>query len=326
MKTVTILSFLFCLSLLLLPAIVKGQSTNINLTVTTDKSAYYGFNAITINGLLQNNGVSESNGLVGIQIQDQKGNLLIIRTIRTGTSTLTSLPSQISSACLSDLSGNPQSNIQTGSLGYFAINMVNNDNSARSMLVTVNLFDSDGIPIGQISEQCSLLADTSGGAILSLQIPSWARSGTATGYANIYSDWSNNGGVPMSLEKSFTFTITNGLNSVGDISSSNANQGAYSLTFRLPTMGPTNAAYTVYASTSYSGVTQTKNTSFNCQFGDFNGDGTVDSKDFFFFTNNYISYTNGNPITSSQCDMNQDGKIDSSDFFIFVECYITYWS
>lgn len=326
MRTKKTLPFLLCLLILCIPAAAKAQSTTVNLTVTTDKRAYYGFSPLDIIGTMQCNGVAVSDGLVGLQIQDSQGNVLVIRTVRTGASTPSSLPCQISSAYLSDMSGNSQSSVQAGNLGYFTINLINNDKVTQSMLVTINLYDSDGIPIGEISEQCSLLANTNGAAILSLQIASWARAGTANGYADVYSDWPSNGGVPISLEQPFQFTITDGLSSIGDISSSNGNQGTYNLTFRLPTMGPVDANYTVYASTSYSGVTVTKSTSFNCQFGDFNGDGVVDSVDFFIFANAYISSSSGNTNYCQLCDMTQNGQVDSQDFFIFLNCFITYWS
>ena len=178
-------SLLFCLILFSIPLI--GAQPTLNLTVSTDKQAYCGFNVVTISGALQNNGVASNNGLVGLQVQDSNGNILIIRTLKTGIANPPSLPAQIS-AYLSDQSEHPQSSIQAGALSYFTTNLVNNDNLALSMLITINLFDSDGIPIGQISEQCSLLSEKTGSAILSIQIPNWAHTGTAYGYANIYTD------------------------------------------------------------------------------------------------------------------------------------------
>lgn len=312
--------------MLSLPTLAKAQSTNVTLSLTTNNKAYYSFNPFTVSGLLQSNGASASDGLVGLEIQDSAGKILVIRTLRTGTSTPSSLSCQISSAYLSDMSGNPQNSIQTGALGYFTVDLVNNADVVQTMLVTINLYDNDGIPIGQISEQCSLLANTSGVAILSIQIPTYARSGIAYGFADVYSDWPSNDGVPLGLEQAFQFTILNGLSSIGSILSSNSNQGTYSLTFRLPTMGPANDNYTVYASTSYAGSITTESTKFNCEFGDFTSSGTVDSTDFFIFTNSFISYSNGNSNYNPLCDMNQDGKIDSQDFFAFLNCYIAYWS
>ena len=136
----------------------------------------------------------------------------------------------------------------------------------------------------------------------------------------------SNGGVPISLEQPFQFVVAGGLKSINNISTTNSNQGSYSLTFRLPTMCAVNTDYTVYSSTASSGLTTTKNTLFNCQFGDFNGDGVIDYADFFIFASNYNIYWSGNTSYNHLCDMNQDGKINSEDFFAFMNCYLTYWS
>lgn len=326
LKIKTFLLFLLCLLIFSSPLLVKAQSSTVTLTVATDKQVYFGFGVIIISGSLQHNGVSSIDGLVGLQIEDSNGNTLVIRTLRTGTSTTSSLPAQISSAYLSDSSENPQSSIQAGGLGYFTVNLVNNDNVERSMLVTINLFDSAGIPIGQISEPCSLMSSQTDPAILSIPIQTWAHNGVAYGYANIYTNWPSDGGVPISLEQSFNFTITGGANSISNIYSCNANQGIYSLTFRLPAMGLAGVIYSVYVSTSYSGTTALNSASFHCYFGDFNGDGFVDSRDLFIFADSYMMYISGNPSYCTLCDMNQDGKIDSADFFLFVDCFVTYWS
>jgi hypothetical protein len=314
-------SFLFLSSLLL----VRAQTSNLTLSVVADKEDYCGFSAVTISGNLLKNNAPVNGGLVALQIQDSTGNTLVVRTLKTGTSDPVSLAARISSAFLSDQSEHQLSSIQVGLLGYFTINIVNNLNIPQSMLITVNLFDSAGIPIGQISEPGSLMASQAVGAILSLQIPSWAHSGIAYGYANIYTDWPSNGGVPLGPEQSFQFTIAGGQNSISDVYNSNYSQGPYSLTFRLPVNG-LSGNYSVVASSSYSGITVLNSTSFRAQFADFYKDGVLNSQDFFFFANSFIEYSAGHNDYSSLCDLNQDEKINSADFFLFVDCYMTYWS
>jgi hypothetical protein len=321
----TIFPLISCLIIFSSLFLVNAQSPKISLTVTTDKQVYCGFGAVTISGTLQQNGVPASDGLIGLQVQDSEGNTLVIRTLRTGTSNLATA-AQINSAYLSDQSEHLETSIQAGSLGYFTLNLANNDNTELSMLITINLYDSNGIPIGQISEPCSLMANQRGSAILSLAIPTWSHSGLAYGYADTYTDWPSSGGIPLSLEQAFQFTITDGLSNVSNVYNTSNSQGSYAMTFRLPTMGPVDANYTVYASTSYSGVTSSKTASFNGQFADYYNNGFLDSSDFFFFVNSYIDYSVGNSGWSKLCDMNQDGKINSQDFFLFVDCYITYWS
>ncbi len=326
MKTKKLLPFLFSLLVALSPLLVSAQQPNLSLTVATNKQEYCGYNPITISGSLKQNNNPISNGLVAIQIQDSQGKTLIIRTINTETATLPDVPIQITSAYLSDSSQNPKSTTKAGTLAYFAITLSNTDSMAHNMIVAVCLFDSDGIPIGQISQPCALLAGKNSPAILGIPIPSWAHSGTVRCFANVYDDMPSNNGVPLAIERSFDFTLIAGATSKVNALSSHYNQGAYGLTFCFPTMGPANVRYTIYTSSVYAGVTTTKSTSINCEFGDFNSDGAVDYTDVFTFADSYIKYCSGSNDYNSLCNMNQDGKLDSEDFFRFVNTYITYWS
>jgi len=316
----------FCVLALSSFLFVNAQSSDVTLIVSTDKQAYYGFGAVSISGTLQYNGNPADDGLVGLQVQGSDGSTLVLRAIRTGTSNPSLLQAKIVSAYLSDASGKQQTSIQVGALGYFTIILSNINNTQLSLLVSINIYDSSGVPIGQVYEPCSLTANQTAPATLSLQIPSWARGESAYGYADVFSNLPSKGGVPIGCEQAFEFSITSGQNNVADILSSNSDQGAYNLTFRLPTMGPVDCNYTVYATSLYSGVTAIKSTSFNCQFGDFTHSGSVDPQDLFIFAESYIAYSENNSNYNSICDMNQDGKIDSTDFFLFVNCYITYWS
>jgi hypothetical protein len=305
--------------------VVEAQPT-VNLSVATDNQVYYGFTPVTIYGSLQNNNIPKNDGLIGLQVDDSNGNTIVIRTLNTGASNPSNLPIQISSAYMSDLSGaNQQSNIQVETLGYFSIKLLNNYNAIQNMLVTVNIYDSDGVPIGEISGGCSLIAGQSGTATLSIQIPSWAHKGIAYGYANVYTDSPAKGGVPITNEQSFKFTITNGLAVLtGSAPSNTANQGSYTCTFRLPTKGMPDSIYKVAASSSYSGTTVTKNTTFNANFADYNGDGVVDYNDVLIFISSYIKYNQDNSIYNPSCDMDKNGIIAYNDAVQLISCYIAY--
>ena len=77
---------------------------------------------------------------------------------------------------------------------------------------------------------------------------------------------------------------------------------------------------------SWSGYFGTATTSFNVQLlDDFNGDGTVNSTDFFIFLSAYIA-SNTRQSYNTACDLGHHGKIDATDFFLFVSDYILYWS
>ena len=105
----------------------------------------------------------------------------------------------------------------------------------------------------------------------SIPIPNNAHIGTAYGYANVYSDFPQNGGYPLSQEQPFTFTIAAGANNVpasGSAPSNSGSAGTYSMTFTIPQTGGTtlSGTYTVYASGSWSGYYGTATTTFNVQF------------------------------------------------------------
>ncbi len=327
MKTKIIsISFLFLLVLSSM-ALVHAQTAT-NLSVTSDKTVYNLYDHITISGTLVSNGFSPDDGLVGIQIPYPTGGAsMILRTIQTGTTQGFNQPEQISSAYSSDASGTIHvGTFLNGANGYFTAVVTNNGNQLRSTLVAISIYDGNGVPLGLATASISLGAQASQPETLSIPIPTSAHTGTAYGYADVYTDWPQNGGVPLAQEQAFQFTISGGAPAFGSAPTSSGNAGAYSMTFTLP-KNTQLGNYPVYASAIYSGLLGTASTTFNVPgwFGDFNGDGKVDSSDFFIFLNAYISYYQGQSYNTA-CDLNHDGKVDANDFFLFLNDYIQYWS
>lgn len=313
-KTKATIIFLLCFSIFPCLASTSAQST-LSLTLSTNKQIYYTPCSVGVAGVLQDNGKAVNDGLVGLQIQDSSGVVIVSRTIMTGTTAPNYLSAQITSASMSDMSGNPQNEIQPGTLGYFAFSFVNNNQN--SMLITINIFDSSGMPIGVIYGKPT----KSGTAILSIQIPSWAHAGTAYGYANMYSDWPSNGGTPIAQEQAFQFTISGNPTASSNPPTSYGNQGAYSFSFTFP-QGVMDGAYSVFASSTYLGQTALQNASFsNSLPGDFNGDRKVDFNDFAIFVTSYTLYNHSSSNYNHMCDMNKDGKVDWNDFFTFTLDY-----
>jgi len=74
-------------------------------------------------------------------------------------------------------------------------------------LITVNLFDSQLTTIGIASFRTTLSTGQSE-MILSFLIPEDAAVGTADIYANAFSDWPSNGGIPLTGEFSAQVRIT----------------------------------------------------------------------------------------------------------------------
>jgi hypothetical protein len=104
-----------------------------------------------------------------------------------------------------DQDGDAKSIFMKGSTAYFKIT-VNNTSGPRDSVVTVNVFDELGIPLGLPSFKGPMTTGTYV-FILGLPLPNNASSGTATVYVNVFTDWPHNGGVACGPEKSATFQI-----------------------------------------------------------------------------------------------------------------------
>jgi plastocyanin len=98
-----------------------------------------------------------------------------------------------------DQQGNIISSFSKGKLGF--VNVVLNSNSNVSSLVTINLFDSDLTSLGIGSFKTTLNQGQSE-MLLSFFIPNDAEFGNADIYANVFSDWPSQGGVPLTGESS----------------------------------------------------------------------------------------------------------------------------
>jgi trimeric autotransporter adhesin len=86
-----------------------------------------------------------------------------------------------------------------GTTGYAKI--VLSSASSQSALITVNLAGPDGTSLGVGSIKTSLGAgDTD--MIVSFYVPTDANIGAGSLYADMFSDWPSNGGIPLTAESS----------------------------------------------------------------------------------------------------------------------------
>jgi len=67
-------------------------------------------------------------------------------------------------------------------------------------LISVNIFDVENTPLG-LAHFNSKVVDDTFDIVLGLQIPEDTVPGLATVYINTYTDWPNEGGVPILQEK-----------------------------------------------------------------------------------------------------------------------------
>jgi hypothetical protein len=247
----------------------------------------------------------------------------VTRTVNTGQNPQTPLLAEVNSVYSSDLSGNPVSTVTKNGLAYFKATVSNYDLASRTILVTLNIYDSNNVVLSQVSAEIPIPARDTTSFIISAFIPPGAVSGTAVVFADAYTAWPNAGGVPYCPEISATFNI----NSPGGSppSTPSGNQGVYSLIFKLPQRASV-GSYTVYTSAARDGITASQSTSFTViQPGDFNGDAILDFSDTTTYVKNYLKYNAQQPWNPA-ADLDHDGDVDFVDTTAYVKAYIIYWS
>jgi parallel beta-helix repeat protein len=104
-------------------------------------------------------------------------------------------------------SGYPDLSFRAGAIGYFRVVVNNNAPESETALITVNAFDASSATLGVVSFKSTIMPGIST-FILGLPIPSGSSTGTASVYANAFTDWPYLGGVPCCPEASATFQIT----------------------------------------------------------------------------------------------------------------------
>jgi hypothetical protein len=97
--------------------------------------------------------------------------------------------------------GTEVDSFESGDMGYFQTPVISE--SVSNVLITVNIFDVEKTLLG-LSHFNSKVVDDTFDITLGLQIPKDAAPGLATVYINTYTDWPNEGGVPI-LEEQVSF-------------------------------------------------------------------------------------------------------------------------
>jgi len=217
-----------------------SPSPDITISVNTDRSLYDLGDIVSLSVKLS--GTSRSQN-VAISVTDPTGHAVVTRTLstdssgrastefgihedfKTGTYTTTAtvsvngvtykdtsrfkIESQFNQIRIvlvegTDQQGNPSS-FSRGDLGF--VKVVVSANKPIATLITVNLFDSQLTTIGIASFRTTLSTGESE-MILSFLIPDDAAVGSADIYANAFSDWPSNGGIPQTVEFAAQVRIT----------------------------------------------------------------------------------------------------------------------
>jgi hypothetical protein len=176
------------------------------VTVTLNKSHYISMDIVDIHGNLTYNG-APAKGLVGIQVNPYGQSPIVMRTVATGNTSSQEWGIEILSVQPCDQEGNPKQNFERGKWSYFKATVRNNEIWEQTVLTTINVYDSSLICIGLGIFDKAIMGGTTFTAKTSVWIPEWACVGNAPVYANVYTDWPENGGRPYSPEKMGNFTI-----------------------------------------------------------------------------------------------------------------------
>lgn len=334
--------FLIVIALASTIVAVYADDSTVTLTVNTNQNnptefPYDAYSHVTLTDTMAYNDIASitypSDGLVGLQIQDANDQTIVIRTLATGTTIPYGLNASISQAYLcsgeSQISSISIPSASNPGIPTFYFTLFNNLNTIKSYLVTLNVYDSNGVPIAVAYQPVSPAGQSSAEAIVDFNIPSWAHYGTAYAYVDVYNTWPSQGGVPQGEEKSFQFTITGGTPFQGTPSTTVSLNGVsqyFDVTFRLP-QSCALGNYTAYQTTNYLGsYSASQTTPFTVkQLADISGDGIVNFNDITAFVGLYIAYFD-NGVYSPQIDFLHTGTINFNDVILFVGYYIQAWS
>ncbi len=304
-----------------------SYSASLSLVVSTDKPWYSVGGSVVITGSVSN-GSAVPDALVFFEIDTPKGNPLIIRTLTTGQTPAPPLgqwPVELLNVTPCDSSGNPVYFFQPGQDAGFKVFVRNNGGSTYDVVVTMNLFFSNGLPF---LLQTMFNGTLQGGQTISsltwpVNIPVNSVVGQAKVYASVFTDYPKNNGYPYSPEKSAAFNISSGVPAQVPPSSP---LGTFNLTLPLIYIPYTTSVwlgnYTVYALTHYPaffGSIASDQVNFTVKLlGDFDGNGIINMVDIAHVAKAFGTYSGGpgwNPIydLTGPILYVPDGKVDMRD-------------
>ena len=286
----------------------------LNLTVKTDKPSYYIGEYVFVYGNLTEDDTPIQDGLIALEVNGPYGTL-VVRTLTTNVTPIANWLLNVTDVTPCDQNGNPKESFQKGTLAYFNVTVRNNDIEMRHILVTVNVYDQSQAPLSVASFEGVVQQNSTFSVIMSVPISKTAETGTATVYANAYSEWPKHGGKAYCPEKSKTLQIING-GTQASVTTLNEQEGNYNTTFKLSSEEPL-GTYTVHVTSMYQWATASNSTQFEVSIqGDANGDGRVDGVDQGLLSKHWLGEDVEPPTVppyNGAVDFNGDGIIDGGD-------------
>ena len=280
------------------------------LVVSTNKFSYGPGATVKVFGKLTLTRNPVTDGLVAVQIEDDVGNLKMIRVVSTGTP-----PSpwkvQIAEFYPCDSYGDPKDSFSRGALAYFKVTIESLDSIfERQVVVTFNLLDSVGVSIAVAYASFSLGPGNQITYLTSMPMPSDAFAGTATASVNVLTKWPKKGGYPYCPEESVELEITGGTSSGSSPAPPTGSDGYYSLSFKLPSNAKL-GDYSIFASARYNGWARSTFDYF-WLYTDINRDGEVNILDVAACAVAFGTRI-GDPNFYRLADVNEDNVINILD-------------
>jgi len=294
----------------------------LNLTVKTNKQNYNVGETVQITGNLTIDNYPIPDGLVALEI-DHRTDALIYRTLKTGTIPMTRWKIMLTDVYIGDSSGNRLANVKRGSKYYIWIWYNNSGTETVYTVLTFTIYDSDGVPLSAATPAAPSVAP--GGpyfAYSTWDVPSEAALGTATIYANAFTELPKNNGTPHYPEISSTFNIITATSSTTPYTSKTTQStyelGTYNSTFYIPRHGARLGTHTVYVSCYYLELQATNTTTFQVKLlGDINGDGFVRIGDIVLVIG-YFGTTPSSPNWNPNADVDGNGRVTISDIVLTI--------
>jgi hypothetical protein len=294
----------------------------LNITVASIQKSYYLEQNVTLCGNLTVE-ATPVDSIVGIEVRSPENVLITTRTVfPSSVPPDSSWPVKILNFYSSDQQGNAQSSFTAGCQAYFTITVQNLESESIPILIVINAFDRYNTPFGFTITEGTIFPASTIMFIGPILIREEAFNGTATAYANAFSNWPKNQGIPYCPEKSATFQINDGI--IGPPSPALPTnltfEAQYNVTFRIPLYAGA-GNFTVYATSHYKVQDAYAESKFSAALaGDFDGDGKVLIHDFVLFAIAYGS-TPEDPEWLPEADFDNNQKIAIYDFVIFAINY-----
>jgi outer membrane protein assembly factor BamB len=226
------------------------------INVTTDKQAYNVGESVKITGNVTLDGVLQNNTLAAIEVDNPRGDPYVIRTVDTGNVSGQSWWIQITNLYTCNQQGVPQTTFYRGSdQCWFDLN-VTNTHPSNTIHVVVGAYiqGSSNSPVGRafypsIGDDISPLHWVE--YRQQFTIPSYAPTGGARLYINVFNTTVRNQGYALVPEQSVNFSIE------ASTPSMPVQPSHFNVTFKIPSGNLTAGNYSIFASTSMISQTAT---------------------------------------------------------------------